>query len=198
MTAPGTLPKVAQDSRQVACDKIAQKVAVLQMWEENGIPEGAYVPASELQFRQWDDEDLRVERWASQSTLNKPWNTELKAEANRLIQALKAKQRVPEERRKTRKTQVARLSTRVQELERITARLASQYTIARDAAERFENAYRNEQRRVEELAADKAELLKELSALRTIPRISGRGESPPIKGPRGGAHRVPQLPRPAG
>jgi chromosome segregation ATPase len=166
-------PAVAEARRDEAQAKIQRKIDVLSQWAEHGAPEDAFVPASENQFRTWQDEELGLEPIGSKGTLNQPHNRVLKREANRLLDLLQKNTQRKEQRRDSRRERTERLATELETVKVQLADMATRYSAERDEARRARREALSLRQRIADLQEDRAALVQRLRELEDIPRITG-------------------------
>lgn len=156
------------DSRKIEAQKlIRDKIAVLEKYLSESVPENAFVPKNKTQFRMWEDATHNLKKIGSPNTLTKPYNKLLTERIDFLLHELATRKN-----RKERKTQIVEiLRAELKEKNQLISDLAGQWHATRQQLERTEMNEKRLQSRVEELNTEVADLrrqLRTISPLRSI------------------------------
>jgi chromosome segregation ATPase len=156
------MPKhIGTQRKDGAQKRIKAKIKVLEKYVHHGIPEGAYIPASEASFRLWKDETLGLEKIGSPNTLNRAYNRSLKQRVAELIKELANKNK-----RKARRPQlVTTLRNEKKIKDQLIRELTSKWHSTRHELEQTQRSNRRLSNRIAELEQENSDLIRKLNAI---------------------------------
>ncbi len=161
---------ISSSRKNQAQHLITTKISILEKYLAEGVPENAFVPKSETQFRLWEDSSLELKKIGSPNTLNKPYNKQFKQRIAFLVHELATRKD-----RKERKTHlVDTLRAKVKEKDQLISDLAGQWHSVKQQLERSENNEKRLQARVEQLNAEVAQLTQQVRKVVPLKNINNK------------------------
>lgn len=153
-----------KDSQKI----IKNKLAVLESYVADGVPENAFVPKSEAQFRLWEDSQIGLEKIGSPNTLNKPHNKPYKEKALELIQELLKRKNRKEKKRNL----VDSLRAEIKEKNQLIEDLTGQWHFISYELERLQKKYKHEIKRKDERIAELTKEIRKVTPLMKIDYVN--------------------------
>ena len=151
---------ISLQRKERATGSIKKKIAILERYAIEGVPEGGFAPANLTEFRLWEDSAADVTKLGSPNTMDKPHNTGLKLRVQELINEISKKKN----RRKARSNHDQRRAE-LRDKNKLITDLTNQWHSSRHECDRAQQNERRQKNRVAELQRDNGELTKKLRAV---------------------------------